>query len=124
MLFFYLSDEGGYTGSFKQFFEDWISNKIIFGSWAQHLKEYLAAAEDPQSRDQVLLVRYEDMKSDLVGCVQRVAQFLQLEGTSVSSRSDIESEIVPKVSWHNWQEMCCCDVGSCHLKCHNAIVLL
>jgi hypothetical protein len=44
-----LADEGGYSGTFDQFFKDWISNKIIFGSWIKHLKEYLAAAADPSN---------------------------------------------------------------------------
>lgn len=90
-----MTGDGGYTGSFDQFFEDWISNKIVFGSWAAHLKEFLAASEEVSYRDQVLLVRYEDMKNDLAGCVQRVARFLQLK--TPLSLSDIENRIVPKV---------------------------
>jgi hypothetical protein len=85
-----LTDEGGYTGSFDQFFQDWISNKIIFGSWVKHLREWLAAAEEPGSR--VLVVKYEDMKSDLAGTVRRVAEFL---GCPVAV--SIDSRIVPKV---------------------------
>jgi hypothetical protein len=86
------TDEGGYTGDFNQFFEDWISDKIIFGSWIKHLKEFMAAAQDPSNR--ILLMKYEDMKTDLSGCVQRVAQFLE----SPLDPSDIEAQIVPKVS--------------------------
>jgi alcohol sulfotransferase len=86
-----LADEGGYSGTFDQFFKDWISNKIIFGSWIKHLKEYLAAAADPSNK--ILLIRYEDLKKDLRGCVLQVAAFLECP----LAESEIDSFILPKV---------------------------
>ena len=69
------ADEGGYTGSFEQFFEDWTSNKIIFGSWLRHLREFVTAAQEPSNR--ILLVRYEELQTDLAGAVRRVGRFLE-----------------------------------------------
>lgn len=97
VLFFAASeDQGGYTGTFDQFLKEWLSGGIPFGSWAGHLREWLAAAEDPENSDSILLVRYEDMKRDLAGAVRRVARFLQCS----LSESDIDS-IIPKVRHHH-----------------------
>jgi hypothetical protein len=87
------ADSGGFNGTFEDFFQDWMANKIPFGSWAKHVKNWVTAASNPDNR--VLLVSYEDMKADLCSCLVRVADHLGL----AYSREEIETTIMPKVSF-------------------------
>jgi Sulfotransferase domain len=35
--------EGGFEGSFDEFFDDWLNGKLAFGSWIDHIRSYEAA---------------------------------------------------------------------------------
>lgn len=62
-------EDGGYEGDFNEFFDDWLAGKIAFGTWSQHVKNWIKAAKtDPR----ILILRYEDMKSDLETCIKRI----------------------------------------------------
>eukprot|EP00038_Savillea_parva_P019852 m.29292 g.29292 ORF g.29292 m.29292 type:complete len:283 (+) comp4582_c0_seq1:259-1107(+) len=62
-------EDGGFEGSFDQFFEEWIGGRVAFGKWDVHVAKWRAhAATDPR----VLVLRYEDMKRDLPACVARI----------------------------------------------------
>lgn len=87
------ADSGGFDGTFDEFFQDWLSNKIPFGSWAKHIKNWVLAARNPANR--ILLVSYEDMKTDLCSCLVRISDHLELTYT----RDEIETIIIPKVSF-------------------------
>eukprot|EP00041_Stephanoeca_diplocostata_P024772 m.636547 g.636547 ORF g.636547 m.636547 type:complete len:290 (-) comp22596_c0_seq4:637-1506(-) len=62
-------EDGGFVGDFTEFFDDWLAGKLAFGSWSQHVKKWMHAAV---SDSRILILRYEDMKSDLESCIQRI----------------------------------------------------
>mmetsp|Transcript_34615 Transcript_34615/g.57095 ORF Transcript_34615/g.57095 Transcript_34615/m.57095 type:complete len:286 (+) Transcript_34615:1-858(+) len=71
-FFYHLSSqvEGGYTGTSAQFLEEWLSGNIAFGKWSDHLKSWLG----PDKTDErVLVVRYEELKSNLQETVSKIA---------------------------------------------------
>ena len=51
-----------------------IKGRSIFGSWPEHTASFWSWRE----RKNVLLLRFEDMKSDLKGTVRRVASFMEV----------------------------------------------
>lgn len=91
-------DSGGYSGTFDQFFDDWTQNKIIFGSWINHLKEFMEAAKDPLNN--ILVMRYEDMKTNLGDSVLRIADFLKCP----LEKEFINTHISPKVTFECMKE--------------------
>jgi hypothetical protein len=72
-----IGDAGNLEQSFPEFLDDWCNGKIVFGSWLAHLSNWIQACHSESSR--VLLVHYEDMKTDLKGSLQRIARFLEVE---------------------------------------------
>ena len=65
--------DGGFTGGLGEFVDEWLAGRIAFGTWLAHVSKWLAAAE----RDsRALVLRYEDLQSDLRGAVQRIAVHL------------------------------------------------
>ncbi|RYG70457.1 sulfotransferase domain-containing protein [archaeon] len=69
-----------FNGSLGDFVRDWCDGKIIFGSWLRHLEGWVMASKEWGGR--VLLVRYEDLSSDLSGQMLRISQFLGLNHTA------------------------------------------
>lgn len=68
-LFHQAPEDGGFCGNFDQFFDEWIKGDMVFGRWDVHVAKWTKfAAADPR----VLLLSYEDMKEDLVGCAMRI----------------------------------------------------
>ena len=92
-------EDGGWQAGWDAFFDAWIEGSIAFGSWFDHLEswrdapatrffsrpgpaggipETAATKEDENERAaagdcQVLVIRYEDMKTDLRGVARAVA---------------------------------------------------
>lgn len=68
--------DGGFTGSFAEFFTAWCEGTIAFGHWTDHLNSYLqdtidgldAAARDPR----ILVLSYDDMKRDIGSVVHKI----------------------------------------------------
>ncbi|XP_072041911.1 sulfotransferase 1C1-like [Amphiura filiformis] len=54
------------------FFEDFYAGKIVYGSWWNHYLYYWNLRHEPN----VLFLKFEDMKKDLKGTVERIADFL------------------------------------------------
>lgn len=90
-------EDGGFTGGLDQFIADWTSGCAPFGSWSAHLKSWLdgGAATDPR----VLIIRYEDLKSNLRQQVLRVSLHLHLE----LSHSRID-ELLPRFTFQWMRE--------------------
>ena len=64
-------EDGQYQGTLAAFLSEWASGTMYFGSWSAHLKSWLGTsghADDPR----VLVIAYEEMKVDLLGCVAKV----------------------------------------------------
>uniref|UniRef100_A0A3P9PZF0 Sulfotransferase n=1 Tax=Poecilia reticulata TaxID=8081 RepID=A0A3P9PZF0_POERE len=59
-------------GPQSEFLQKFLTGKVIFGSWFDHVKGWLNAKEELQ----IMYISYEDMIKDLNDSVSRIAQFL------------------------------------------------
>lgn len=64
-----------YKGTFEQFFRRYVRGWVIWGSWFYHVSRWWRHRHDPN----VLCLRYEDLLSDLEGCVRRIIAFCELD---------------------------------------------
>jgi hypothetical protein len=91
-FYHHLSNQVGAAGSlnqsFAEFLNDWCHGRIVFGSWIDHLHSWISACNDPKSN--ILLMRYEDMKGNLKGSIEKVARFLEVP-VSAESIERLES---------------------------------
>jgi hypothetical protein len=92
------ADSGNYEGNFQEFFQDWINCKIPYGSWVQHLKNWINASKDPSTN--ILLLRYEDLKNDFSNCLQQISQHIQ----SNCSREELLEVILPHCTFSYMKE--------------------
>ena len=92
------ADSGTFEGNFDDFFNDWINNRIIFGSWSQHLKSWMTAASDPSNT--ILLVKYEDMKMNLAQQLIRISNFLDLS----YDEAFLRERILPLVTFEHMKQ--------------------
>ncbi|XP_044742537.1 luciferin sulfotransferase-like [Chrysoperla carnea] len=76
----------GYAGDFNVFMELFLNGRLAFGPYPAHV---LSIVEQKQ-RDNVLIVKYEDMKSDLKSVIKQVMAFLN------QNYSDEEISILEK----------------------------
>ena len=69
-------DDGGFEGSFENFYSQWIEGNIAFGKWTSHVEQWLEYCNSEHSN--VLVVSFEAMKANLTGEMCRVAKHLGL----------------------------------------------
>lgn len=86
--------EGGYDGTFRAFFDDWVNGDIAFGSYVDHILSFAPASVDAGDGREVMLVSYEDMLADLPSVVRKIAKFVEADVTS----DEIE-ELLPTFSF-------------------------
>jgi sulfotransferase len=103
--------EGGFTGSFEQFFDEWLDGTLPYGSWIDHIRSYedavlalssstcIATAGSTSSSSlssssvkladgrHLLFISYEQMLDDLDGVVQTLIEFLHLPDVSDEQRA-------------------------------------
>jgi hypothetical protein len=105
--------EGGYEGTFAEFFTGWMNGKIAFGSWVDHVLSYaLAFAKKGEQEDngsssqvklgdgrKVLLLSYEEMIADLPKVVLDLQEFLELQVTP-----EQRQEMLPSFSFSNMKQ--------------------
>ena len=77
MVSFYyhhLSGKGrfDFSGTWDIFFNLFLTGKVCFGSWFDHVLEWWKHKDDPN----VLFLKYEDMKKDHPGAVRAIAEFM------------------------------------------------
>lgn len=70
------ADSGGYEGTLTDFMNQWTSNLIPFGGWISHLRSWIAASK---SNNEILLVSYEDLKTNLVETLYRIVNHLDIQ---------------------------------------------
>jgi hypothetical protein len=69
------------VASFDRFIDAFLDGRVDgFTNWSHHLNSYLRAAE--QRPDDVLRVRFEDMRADTPAALVRIGRFLGLEVTT------------------------------------------
>ncbi len=77
-------DADNYQGNLSDFLKDWLAGKIIFGSWIKHIESWCTAYHADMSSNassKILIVRYEDLITDLPEQMWCIASFLQLSLT-------------------------------------------
>mmetsp|Transcript_16659 Transcript_16659/g.47803 ORF Transcript_16659/g.47803 Transcript_16659/m.47803 type:complete len:342 (-) Transcript_16659:34-1059(-) len=74
--------EGGYDGTFQDFFDEWINGDIAFGSYSDHILSFAPAFVDAGHGREVLLISYEEMLSDLPLVLKKLAAFVEADVTS------------------------------------------
>ncbi|XP_062321516.1 sulfotransferase family 2, cytosolic sulfotransferase 3 [Osmerus eperlanus] len=74
-------------GTFDEFLEKFLSGKVMFGKWTEHVKSWRKA----NLRDRILFVTYEEMVQDLRGVIRRFSSFLG---------QDLDEETVERVANH------------------------
>ncbi|KAF7265623.1 hypothetical protein GWI33_020976 [Rhynchophorus ferrugineus] len=62
----------GYTGDFDEFCKLFLANKVCFAPYWKHLLQFW----DRRYDDNILFLKYEDMKKDLPSAVRQTAAFL------------------------------------------------
>ncbi|KAJ1627444.1 P-loop containing nucleoside triphosphate hydrolase protein [Pavlovales sp. CCMP2436] len=83
--------DGGFTGDLTAFARDWLAGDLAFGAWAPHVEAWLSAA----ARDgRILLVHFEDLKTDLSAQLQRICAHLALEVTEAELAA-----VLPRLSF-------------------------
>jgi hypothetical protein len=88
--------DGGISQELKEFLVEWTDGSLPFGSWLSHLRSWLRAAEISQN---ILLIRYEEMKNDLSTSITKIASFL---GENLSENR--LAELSSLLSFHSMKE--------------------
>jgi hypothetical protein len=73
--FHFQQTHGGFKGTFPEFFDRFVSGKLPWGLWSDHVSHWTANA----AHLNLLVIRYEDLKSDLPGNIQKIAEFCGVE---------------------------------------------
>ncbi|XP_045196251.2 sulfotransferase 1E1-like [Mercenaria mercenaria] len=61
-----------YDGEFKDFFNLFLHDKVMYAPWWRHVEEFWDRRHD----DNILFLTYEDLKKDTDGTIDKVAKFL------------------------------------------------
>ncbi|XP_033728755.1 sulfotransferase 1A2-like [Pecten maximus] len=65
----------GYETSWEHFIESYMKEKMPYNSWYEHVKAWLDFKKT-HPEIPILFIAFEDMKKDLRGCVQKIAEHL------------------------------------------------
>lgn len=61
----------GYTGTFDEFFQKFLNDRLAYGSWFRHVAGWWEHRHD----ENVMFLTYEELQRDVAGCIRRVADF-------------------------------------------------
>lgn len=77
MGFHYGTTDRTFEGGWNGFVQDWLAGNVENGSWFDHVAGwYRRSKDDPNS---VLLIRYEQLKTDTESVIRQIADFIGLE---------------------------------------------
>jgi hypothetical protein len=65
----------GFEGSLDEFYTRFMSGRVQYGSWFDHVAGWREHSGDPD----VMIIRYEDLVSDRRASIHRIAEFLDWE---------------------------------------------
>ena len=103
-FYFHLSHqvEGGYNGTFDDFFQEWVRGETAFGSWIDHILSFAQVFADSKPLTpcvfqcvdgrEILLLSYEEMISNLPLAVKRLVTFLDLYSID---DDQLQNELLP-----------------------------
>lgn len=77
--YFHNQSKGGYEGSWEEHFQLFLNGDVGFGPYFDHVLPWWQAS---QKNKNILFLKYEDMKHDHAGNVEKLASFLDLEADS------------------------------------------
>ena len=104
MGFHYGTTDMTFGGGWDGFVQDWLDGNVENGKWFDHVAGwYERSQSDPEH---VMVVRYEDLKSDTEATIQKIAEFL---GKKVSSEEI--SNVMELTSFEKMKEADANDVG-------------
>lgn len=90
-FFHHLSNqEGAFNGSFEEFFNEWLNGTLPYGKYIDHIKSWLLRAGI--GKDNVLIVYYDKLKSDLNFELVRINSFLGLDPLMIDKVTGDDSE--------------------------------
>ncbi|XP_070560853.1 sulfotransferase 1B1-like [Ptychodera flava] len=75
-----------YTGTWNEFYQLYVNNKVWYGSWFDHVLTWWQHRDD----ENVLFLKYEDMKKDPQGAVKSIADFLDVSLTEEAIDNIVE----------------------------------
>ncbi|XP_053722070.1 sulfotransferase 2B1-like [Synchiropus splendidus] len=82
-------------GPKAEFLRKFLDGQIMFGSWFDHVKGWLAS----DNKERVMYISYEEMKMDLKDAVTRMVQFL-----GKSLEADVIEKIADRCLFHNMKQ--------------------
>lgn len=74
---FYHADrsKSSYAGTWDEYFSLFVDGKVMYGSYFEHVLPWWQAS---QKAENILFLKYEDMKRDLVAVIRRITNFIDI----------------------------------------------
>lgn len=101
----------GYGGTFDQFFDSFVTDKVPYAPMLKLYDEMDAMSQDADLRDRILIIRYEDLKSDFGVQVDRLCQFLGKSNLNPDQMEELkrhcsfdQMRLNPSVNYGHWKE--------------------
>jgi len=77
--YFHNQSKGGYAGSWEEHFQLFLNSDVGFGPYFDHVLPWWQASQRSKN---ILFLKYEDMKHDHAGNVEKLASFLDIQADS------------------------------------------
>lgn len=101
----------GFSGSFDEFFTDFVEGRVPYGPMPKFLKEMDEMSRDVDAKKRILVLRYEDLKNDFAAQIEKLCLFLDRPLPSseqmdrlMSHCSFNEMSCNPSVNYGHWKE--------------------
>lgn len=101
----------GFTGSFAEFFTAFMEDRVPYGPILKFYKEIDHMSQDPDRQKRMLVLRYEDLKKDFAGQIEKLCTFLERSPLSVEQMDQLklhcsfeEMSLNPSVNYSHWRE--------------------
>ena len=85
-----------YEGDFNGLFDVFMSQTMEYGNYFDYYLSWDELLKNPDKHD-ILLVKFEDNKADPVGCVKRMAEFLEIKITDEFAAQVVENTSIKKM---------------------------
>ncbi len=113
-------DSDQYTAGFSQFVQDFLSGQLPYGSWIEHIHEYLYSNKKNKAGSElaseggsdvhhcptILFLQYEDLIRDLRTQVEKIVDYLELSKEFLLEED--YARILPMMSFRYMKEQSAC----------------
>lgn len=86
------ADSGGFDGSFREFYHQWLQGSLPYGHWLIHVRDWITASHDRSNN--ILIIFYEDLIQNLSDCVIKIANHID-----VPISDDMLADILPTLTF-------------------------